>query len=102
MAYRLLQEAASRRREQLKKSASKHGRLPTARNQALCNWSLYVTNVEKTKLTLKECLILYRVRWQIELLFKLWKTHSQIDQSLSRKSYRILCEIYIKLLVVLI
>jgi len=102
MAYRLPQEAASRRREKLKKSASKHGRLPTARNLALCDWSLYMTNVEKTKLTLKECLILYRVRWQIELLFKLWKTHSQIDQSLSRKSYRILCEIYIKLLVVLI
>lgn len=51
---------------------------------------------------MKECLILYRVRWQIELLFKLWKTHNQIDQSRSHKSYRILCEIYIKLLVVLI
>jgi hypothetical protein len=102
IGHRLSQEAAGRRREQLKKNASKHGRSPTARNLALCDWSLYITNVERTKLTLKECLILYRVRWQIELLFKLWKTHNQVGQSRSQKCYRILCEIYIKLLVVLV
>jgi len=99
---RLPQAAASKRRAKLKENARKHGRTPTARNLALCDWGLYISNVEREKLTTKECLQLYRVRWQIELLFKLWKTHNQIDQSRSKKHGRILCEIYIKLLVVLI
>ena len=42
-------------------------RTPSAENLALCDWNLYVTNVEEEKLNIKECLILYRVRWQIDI-----------------------------------
>jgi Transposase DDE domain len=31
-------------------------------------------------LSWKEVAILYRARWQIELVFKLWKSHSQLAQ----------------------
>ncbi len=44
----------------------------------------------------------YGSRWQIELIFKLWKSQSQIAVSRSRNPWRILCEVYVKLLVVLI
>ena len=63
---------------------------------------LYITNVEKEKLNIDECLMLYRVRWQIELLFKLWKSQCKLVDSRSENHHRILCEIYIKLLIVLI
>lgn len=99
---KLSQEVASRRRAKLKKNAQKKGRTPSAESLALCDWNLYVTNVEKEKLSIKECLILYRVRWQSELLFKLWKSHCQLVNSTSENSYRILCEIYTKLLIILV
>ena len=46
--------------------------------------------------------MLARMRWQIELLFKLWKSHGHLDKSRSAKSWRILCECYTKLLIMLI
>lgn len=99
---RLPQLSADRRRQKLKDNARKHGRKPTAKNLAFCDWNIFITNVEVEKLSTRECLILYRVRWQVELLFKLWKTHSQLGKSRSKNPYRILTEIFIKLLAVLI
>jgi hypothetical protein len=102
IVYKLNQEAASRHRARLIENAKKKGRKPRQESLTLCDWNLFITNVEKNKLSLQESLMLYRVRWQIELLFKLWKTHCQLADSLSENPYRILCELYIKLLIVLI
>jgi hypothetical protein len=41
-------------------------------------------------------------QWGIELMFKLWKSGSHLATSRSGNKWRILCEIYIKLLIVLI
>jgi len=45
--------------------------------------------------------VLYRVRWQIELLFKLWKTNNKLSESNSNNPHRILSEFYVKLMVIL-
>ena len=45
-----------------------------------------------------EALVLLRVRWQIELLFKLWKSQGQVDTSRRQQPWRILCEVYAKLI----
>ncbi|MCZ6918978.1 MAG: hypothetical protein O7C60_00555, partial [Rickettsia endosymbiont of Ixodes persulcatus] len=43
-------------------------------------------------------MIIYRARWQIELLFKLYKSHAKIENLKGRsKSARVLCELYGKL-----
>jgi hypothetical protein len=102
LLWKLPQEPAGRRRAKLKENAKKHGRIPTADNLTLCDWSPYITNVEKEKLSLEECYLLYSVRWQIELLFKLWKSHSQLGHSRSKNPHRILCEVYLKLIVVVV
>lgn len=46
--------------------------------------------------------VIYSLRWQIELVFKLWKTHLQLDDWRTRQPWRIMCEIYAKLLAILI
>ena len=102
ICYKLNEESASRRRAKLNKNSNKQGRKPSAEILALCDWNLFITNVEEEKLSIKECLILYRVRWQIELLFKLWKSQCKLVDSRSENPHRILCEIYIKLLIVLV
>ncbi len=43
-------------------------------------------------------MVLLRVRWQIELLFKLWKSQGRVDTSRSHQPWRVLCEVYAKLL----
>jgi hypothetical protein len=56
-----------------------------------------VTNVPTRLLSLEEALEIGRARCHIELLFKLWKSHGQIDESTSAKLHRVLCELCAKL-----
>lgn len=43
-----------------------------------------------------------RLRWQVELLIKLWKQYGKVDEWRSDKPMRIVCEIYAKLIGLLI
>ena len=43
-------------------------------------------------------MVLMRLRWQIELLFKLWKSHGHLGEWRTTNPARILCEVYAKLL----
>ena len=61
-----------------------------------------VTNVPRARLSLPEALVLLRLRWQIERLFRLWKEHGHIDDWRSKKPWRILAELYGKLCAMLI
>ncbi len=98
VAVRVPATVAAARRRKLKAESRAKGRTPSAKQLALCEWVLLVTNVPAARLSVEELLILARVRWQIELLFKLWKSHGQVDESRSGKPYRILCEVYAKLI----
>jgi len=53
-------------------------------------------------LSLREVLVVARARWQIELLFKLWKSHGRIDESRSGKPWRVICDVYAKLLAMVV
>ncbi len=79
----------------------KHRRTGPARLQLL-EWTILVTNVPQALLCVEEALVLARCRWQIELCWKLWKQFGQLDTWRSAKPYRILTEIYAKLLGLLI
>src|SRR2546421_1874335 len=68
----------------------------------LLDWTILITNVPPEELSLDEVLVLARCRWQIELLWKLWKQIGKLDTWRSAKPSRILTEIYAKLLGLLI
>jgi Transposase DDE domain len=80
IVLRVPQEVAARRRQAALEKARKHGRTASAEQLAWCDWTIYLTNCPAELLTWKEIVVLYRARWQIELLFKLWKSHSQLDK----------------------
>ena len=102
LAVRVPPEVVAQRRRQLKEAARKHGTAVNPERWALASWTLLLTNVPAEKLSLSEVLVVARVRWQIELLFKLWKAQGQVDTSRSGQPWRILCEVYAKLLIVVI
>lgn len=81
IAYRVPEELANRRRQKLIKThRSKYGRQPSVASLAACDWEFIVTNLSPDQLSFKEAIVLYRARWQIELLFKRWKSHGLIAQ----------------------
>jgi hypothetical protein len=82
---RVPQEVADQRRRRLRATARDHGRSPSAARLAWCDWTLLITNVSSELLTVREALVLARARWQIELLFKLWKAHGPSNESRSDK-----------------
>ena len=102
LAVRVPQDVAETRRRRLRAAARDKGRQVSATRLALAAGTLFVTNVPAERLTWREALVLGRMRWQIELLFKLWKSHGRVDESRSTKPWRILCEVYDKLLAMLI
>jgi hypothetical protein len=102
LAARVPDRVAEQRRRKMKREAQERGQTLSHARLALASWTLLVTNVPDHLLTLAEALILYRVRWQIELLFKLWKSIGKLDASLSHNPWRILCEVYAKLLALMI
>jgi len=102
LAVRVSSQEANRRRRQIHKAARREGQTPSRQRLALADWNIWVTNAPAALLSLAEALVLGRVRWQIELLFKLWKSQGQIDAWRSGKPWRILCEVYAKLLAMLI
>lgn len=69
---------------------------------AWLEWSIFITNVPQEWLTLTQVALIYRLRWQIELLFKLWKSECQIDRIAGHLRARVLCEIYAKLIAAVI
>jgi Transposase DDE domain len=79
----------------------KNRRLSAAR-QRLVAWTVLLTNVPAERLSMDEAFVLARCRWQIELLWKLWKQHGKVDTWRSMKPYRVLTELLAKLLGLLI
>jgi hypothetical protein len=102
LAKRVPQEVADRRRQRLRDEARGRGQPVSQTRLRLADWTIYVTNVPIALLSLRDALVLARARWQIELLFKLWKSQGLIDQWRSEKPWRILCEVYAKLLGMLV
>lgn len=102
LAVRVPQEVADQRRRRLHEEARSRAQPVSKARLALADWTILVTNVPVELLSLREARVLARVRWQIELIFKLWKSHGQIDEWRSSKPWRVLCEVYAKLIAMII
>jgi hypothetical protein len=99
IAVRVPAEVANRRRQQARQKARDHGREASSAYLELLGWTVLVTNSGAEELTWQAVVVLYRARWQIELLFKLWKSHNGLA-SLRRPATALPClaVLYAKLL----
>ncbi|MGH3429045.1 MAG: transposase [Mycobacteriales bacterium] len=102
LAWRVPAAVAGRRRQKLRAKAAKKGRVPSAGQLALCDWAVLVTNVPAAKASAQELAVLDRARWQIEILFRAWKTEGGLGRSRSVKPWRVATETFAKLVAVLV
>lgn len=96
-------EVAEARRDRVREAAKtrKKSKLQPE-TLALCDWTILVTNLPTEKYSAEDILHLQRLRWQIELLFKLWKQDFSLDEWRSKQPDQILTEVYAKLILALI
>ncbi len=64
--------------------------------------NVFITNVSKDRLTPEQIMSIYRLRWQVELVFKTWKSHYKIDQYKTMRKERMECYVYATLLLILL
>lgn len=94
----LSREVADRRRQKAKENARRKGKTLSKNYLALLDWLIFVTNVPEVMLSVEQVALLYRVRWQIELVFKLWKSYCGLDHIQGLRRERILFELYAKMI----
>lgn len=103
LAVRVPPEVARERRKRVRKAASKRKKSHLKPGTlTLCDWTILVTNLPSERFTPDDILCLQRLRWQIELLFKLWKSDLSLVEWRSQLPHQILSEVYAKLLLALI
>lgn len=98
LIIRVPEEVAKRRRTDLEEEALRRNRPIPQRAWELADWTILLTDAPASMLSLQEALVLLRERWQMEILYKLWKHDGQIDEWQTTNRWRILCELYAKLI----
>lgn len=95
---KLPRQVIEERRRKVKRTAQRKQHGLTAKHLALQSWNLFITNVPPEWLDSQQVLQLYRVRWQVELLFKLWKSQAKLGQVGRYRKARIVCQLYARLI----
>ncbi len=102
LLLRVPKEVGDQRREDLLRDAQRRGQTVSEETLRLADWTILITDVPAKHLRFEEALVLLRERWQMELLYKLWKRDAQVDEWRTTNPWRVLCELYAKLIGALI
>lgn len=89
-----------KRIRKINKYNRRKGHLTTADFKARSRFNLFITNIEAKDIPGVEVYTLYKLRWQIELMFKIWKSVYGIDKVQPMKYHRFICTLYAKLLLI--
>ncbi|MDZ7365598.1 MAG: transposase, partial [candidate division KSB1 bacterium] len=95
-------QVKAQRLRKINKNSRKKGYKTRKRVKILAGYNLYITNAPTTHIPREQIRSLYRVRWQIELIFKNWKSNFALAKVTGKRPERIKCMIYAKLLFIVI
>ena len=102
LAQRVPDDVAEERRRRMRAEGQRRGQPVSEERLRLAGWTICITNAPSSLMSVAAAMVLTRLRWQIELLIKLWKSHGHIDESRSGKPWHVLCDVYAKLLAMLV
>ncbi len=89
----LSQEQRSKKLRKLNENAYQKGRTLSRDARFLASYNIYVTNVPRNVLSPSEVSQIYRLRWNIELLFKQFKSTMKLHVWNHGNEFRLRCEI---------
>ena len=102
IAARMPEAIANERRRRARKVAKKRGYTPSHAHLTLLAWNLFITNVPGTVWTPETICKAYPLRWQVELIFKSWKSYLHLATLRTKKAETTLCYLYGRLLLILV
>lgn len=98
---KLPDDVVNRRIRKANEASQSKSRQITDWYRLFLHYALFVTSLP-TEYRMAQLFALYRIRWQVELAFKVWKSVLAIHRIRSAKPERVLCEVYGKLIVAVI
>ena len=102
VVYRLPSDVYRKRQKAAIKTAKRKGRGISLSYLKFLKDTFFITNVPATLWSMEAVGTIYRLRWQVELTFKHWKSLFQINVLKGTRPERILCLIYGRLIVILV
>ena len=88
---KLPKKVADQRKRKVRKSSKN---TPSKERLLHCEYTIIITNIDQDKFTGEEILKIYGIRWQIEILFKGWKSVMEFGRIHPMKKHRFLCMLY--------
>jgi len=102
IASRVPEAKVNERRRVARKNAKKKGYTPSHAHLTLLAWNLFITNVPCTIWHTETVIKAYPLRWQIELIFKSWKSYLHLASLKTKKEASTLCYLYGRMLLILL
>ena len=102
IASRVPEAIVNARRRSARHKAKKRGYTPSQAHLALLAWNLFITNMPPTIWQPQTVLRVYPLRWQVELIFKSWKSHLHLATITTTKEDTTLCYLYGRMLLILL
>lgn len=100
--YRLPTDVIAERRRKAHAAARKNGTTCSQHSLDSLEWLFFITNAPAVFLTVDQVAEVYRVRWQIELVFKVWKSEMHLSSLGAWRIERVLAQFYARLLALFI
>ena len=99
---KLTEECKRKREENFFNTAKKKGKKNIVKNTFWASINIYVTNISVEKMDKEQLHDIYSLRWQIELMFKIWKSLFKIHDVKKVKLERFQCFLYARLTALLL
>lgn len=102
VAARVPDAVVNERRRKARAKAKKRGYTPSQAHLRLAAWNLFITNVPGSRWTPATVCKAYSLRWQVELVFKSWKSDLHLATIPTRTQEPTLCYLYGRLLLIVL
>lgn len=95
-------EVAEKRRKKIRHKAACNNAVSSELSLFLCQYSIFITNAPQSVLPIEHIRAFYMLRWQIELIFKAWKSIFELERVQRMNPHRFECYLMGKLIAVLL